>query len=232
MVFKFKHKGPPNVLFNASNFIKYKILALDYCQDLIIKLVTKPKQQTHQPLISIPMKKSIIFLLLFISSTAVSQAQDVVFPAIQGYGGVQPVPFEVEKPDPSKPYKFVIELGNRLEDKTQVADMLDYAARMYNLLRYGGIPKENIELAIVIYASSTPIVMANPTYLKLFGQENPNGALLDEFLKNGIQIIICGQSMVKQDLLPEDIYPGVRMALSRFTATTDYIEKGYQLITL
>lgn len=188
--------------------------------------------QTHQPLIFNLVKKSVILLLLIISSTAVSQAQDKVFPAIQGYGGVVPVPFEVEKPDPSKQYKFVIELGNRLKDKTKVAKMLDYAARMYNLLRYADIPKENIELAIVIYAASTPIVMANPTYLERFGQENPNGPLLDELLRNGIQLIVCGQSMMKQDLLPENIYPGVRMAVSRFTATTDLIEKGYQLITL
>jgi len=178
------------------------------------------------------MNKSIILLLLIIFSTAVSHAQDMVFPAIQGYGGVIPVPFETEKPDPSKQYKFVIELGNRLEDKTKVADMLDYAARMYNLHRYAGVPKENIELAIVIYSGSTPMVMANPTYRKRFDQVNPNGALLDELLRNGIQVIVCGQSMMKQNLLPEDIYPGVRMAVSRFTATTDLIGKGYQVIIL
>ena len=168
-----------------------------------------------------------------------SQAQDMVFPAIRGYGGVIPVPFETEKPDTSKHYKFVIELGDKLEDKTEVAEMLDYAARMYNLHRYAGVPKENMELAIVIYSSSTPIVMANPTYRKRFDKENPNSAmvnpnipLLDELLKNGIQVFVCGQSMMKQKLLPENIYPGVRRAMSRFTATTDLIEKGYQVIIL
>jgi len=178
------------------------------------------------------MKKSVIILLLLIFSTAVTQAQNMVFPAIQEYGGVIPVPFEVEKPDPSKQYKFVIELGDRLEDKSKVADLLDYAARMYNLHCYAGVPKENIELAIVIYAGSTPMVMANPTYRKRFDQVNPNGALLDELLRNGIQVIVCGQSMMKQDLLPEDIYPGVKMAVSRFTATTDLIGKGYQSFIL
>ena len=179
-----------------------------------------------------PMKKPVIVFLLVILSTAVSQAQNMIFPAIQGYGGVIPVPFEAEKPDPSKHYKFVIELGDRLEDKTKVANMLDYAARMYNLHRYAGVPKENIELAIVVYAGSTPMVLANPTYGKRFDQENPNVALLDELLRNGLQIFVCGQSMMKQDLLPEDIYPGVRRAVSRFTATTDLIGKGYQVIIL
>jgi intracellular sulfur oxidation DsrE/DsrF family protein len=185
------------------------------------------------------MKNSILFLFLLLLSTTLSQAQDMVFPAIQGYGGVIPVPFDAEKPDPSRQYKFVIELGEKISDKTQVADKLDYVARMYNLLRYAGIPSENIELAIVIYGGSTPMAMANPTYHQRFEKENPdstmmnpNGALIDEFLRNGIQVIICGQSMMKQELIPDDIYPGVRMALSRITATTDLMEKGYKIFIL
>lgn len=178
------------------------------------------------------MKKSIILLFLIIFSTAISKAQEIVFPAIQGYGGVIPVPFEVEKPDPSRQYKFVIELGKRLEDKTKVASMLDYAARMYNLHRYAGVPKENIELAIVIYSGSTPMVLTDQAYSTKFDQVNPNGTLLDELLRNGIQVIVCGQSMMKQNLLPKDIYPGVRMAVSRFTATTELIGNGYQVIIL
>jgi intracellular sulfur oxidation DsrE/DsrF family protein len=178
------------------------------------------------------MKRSAFLLFLMVFSTAFSQGQDIIFPAIQGYGGVNPVPFETENPDPSAQYKFVIELGRRLEDKTQVADMLDYAARMYNLHIYAGVPKENIQLAIVIYSGSTPMVLADATHTQRFDQANPNGELIDELLRNGIQVIVCGQSMMKQNLLPTDIYPGVRMAVSRFTATTDLIGKGYKLFVL
>ncbi len=179
-----------------------------------------------------PMKKTVALLFLLIFVAFVSRAQEIVFPAIQGYGGVNTVPFEVEKPDPDKKYRFVIELGDRIVDKALVADMLDYAARMYNLHRYAGIPKENIELAIVVYSGSTPMVLSNQTYRKRFDQENPNTALLDELHRNGIQVIVCGQSMMKQKLLPEDIYPGIRRAVSRFTATTDLLGKGYQLFVL
>ena len=178
------------------------------------------------------MKASIFSLILFTFSSAFSFGQDMVFPAIQGYGGVIPVPFEVEKPDPTKHYKFIVELGKRLEDKSQVADMLYYAARMYNLHRYAGIPKENIEFVVVIFSGSMPMVLSNQTHSKRFEQVNPNAALLEELQRNGIQVIVCGQSMMKQNLLPADIYPGVRMAVSRFTATTDLIQKGYQVIVL
>jgi hypothetical protein len=37
---------------------------------------------------------------------------------------------------------------------------------------------------------------------------------------------------MKQKLRPEDIYPGVHVALSRITATTDLMEKGYKLFSL
>ncbi|MCA6074894.1 DsrE family protein [Fulvivirga sedimenti] len=178
------------------------------------------------------MKKHFILLLLIIFSVALSQAQEIVFPAVQGYGGVNPVPFEAEKPDPAAQYKFVIELGHRYSDKTQVADMLDYAARMYNLHIYAGVPRENIQLAIVVYSSSTAIAMADATYSQRFDQTNPNAALLEELIRNGIQVIVCGQSMMKQNLLPGDIYPGIKMAVSRFTATTDLMGKGYKLFVL
>ena len=178
------------------------------------------------------MKKYLLSLICSVAFIALAEAQGVVYPAIQGYGAVNEVPFEVEKPDPSKRYKLVVELGDPLKDKSQVADMLDYAARMYNLYIYAGIPKENIDLAVVVFSGSTPMVLSNQTHKKRFDQLNPNAGLLDELQRNGIQVIVCGQSMMKQNLLPEDIYPGVRMAVSRFTATTDLIQKGYKVIVL
>lgn len=178
------------------------------------------------------MKKLVLTLIFFCLSLGLIKAQGLVYPAIQGYGGVNEVPFETIKPDPNKKYQFVIEFSNRIEDKKKVSDDLDYAARMYNLHIYAGVPKENIELAFVVYSGSTPMVLSNEEYKKRTGMENPNSELLDEFLKHGVRVIVCGQSMMKQGLTPEMIYPGVEMAVSRFTATTDLMNKGYLLFTL
>ncbi|MDF2156750.1 DsrE family protein [Algoriphagus sp. CAU 1675] len=178
------------------------------------------------------MKNKILSLILFLSAFTQGFSQSFVFPAIQEYGGVIEVPFEVEKPDPTKKYKLVVELGNKLKSKEEVGEDLDYAARMYNLHVYAGVPAENIELALVIFSGSTPLVLSNKEYQKRFGLPNPNAALLEEFQRNGVQVIVCGQSMMKQNLVPEMIYPGVRLAASRFTATTDLTQKGYQVIVL
>jgi intracellular sulfur oxidation DsrE/DsrF family protein len=187
------------------------------------------KQRTHHQL---TVSKLLITLILIFSSLGLINAQEIVYPAIQGYGGVNTVPFETLKPDPTHKYKFVVEISNRIEDKKEVSDYLDYAAKMYNVHIYAGIPAENIELVFVVYSGSTPIVLSNEEYLKRFEVDNPNTELLDELKKNGIRVIVCGQSMMKQNLVPEMIYPSVEMAVSRFTATTDLMQKGYLLFAL
>ena len=113
-----------------------------------------------------------------------------------------------------------------------MSDDLDYAARMYNLHIYAGVPKENLAFVFVVFSGSTPIALSNEEYKKRFGVTNPNAEILEEFKKNGIRIIVCGQSMMKQNLEPSMIYPGVEMAVSRFTATTDLMKKGYLLFAL
>ncbi len=161
-----------------------------------------------------------------------SQAQGFVYPAIQGYGGVNEVPFETIKPDPTQQYKFVVELDHRIEDKKELSEYLDYGAKMYNAHIYGGVPKENIDLVFVVFAGSTPIALSNEEYKKRFEVDNPNAGLLEEIKKEGIRVIVCGQSMMKQKIIPSMIYPGVEMAVSRFTATTDLMNKGYLLFAL
>ena len=156
----------------------------------------------------------------------------MIYPAIQGYGGVIEVPFEAIKPDPDESYKFVIEIKYGIEDKTKASTMLDYAARMYNLHIYSGVPKENIDVAIVVFSGATPISLSNEEYQKRFDVSNPNAELLEEMKRNGIRLIVCGQSMVYQEVKPDMIYPGIEMAVSRFTATSDLMKKGYQLFVL
>ncbi|WP_296704100.1 DsrE family protein, partial [Algoriphagus sp.] len=148
------------------------------------------------------MKKHLFTLILFYSTLSFIKAQEIVYPAIQGYGGINVIPFETLKPDPTQNYKFVIEISNSISDKKEVSEDLDYAARMYNAHIYAGVPKENIEFVFVVFSGSTPIVLSNDEYKKRFNVDNPNAELLEEFKKNGIRFIVCGQSMMKQKLVP------------------------------
>ena len=170
--------------------------------------------------------------MLAITFTGVVNAQNMVYPGIEGYGGVIEIPFETEKPDLTKVYKLVVELGKGNPDLKSLDNSLDYIARMYNLHLYAGIPKENLEVAIVLYAGAGPIALSNQVYSKRHGSDNPNADLLDKMLANGIKVVVCGQTMMKQEMVPADLHPGLIPAVSRFTALTDLMQKGYQLVVL
>ena len=46
-------------------------------------------------------------------------------------------------------------------------------------------------------------------------------------LSAGVKVIVCGQSIIKQNLLPEHIHKVISLAVSRINATSDLLNKGY-----
>lgn len=176
------------------------------------------------------MKKTYLIsalLLYFISFNL--QAQNKLYPVIKGYGAIEPVPFETVKPDPNQEYKLINELYFQQQDKAEFYDRLDYAARIVNAHAAAGVPKENFKMAIVIFSSATFISLSNEEYNKRFNVDNPNIEVIDKLIESGVEVIVCGQSMVKQNIKPEQVHEGITLSFSRITATSELISKGYSV---
>jgi len=173
------------------------------------------------------MKKSLFISIIFFAVGQIAFAQGKVFPIIQGYGAIEVVPFDVEKTDPSISYKIFTELYSQSSKKDEVFDPLDYAARMVNALAYAGIPSEKVEMAMVIYSGATFTILSNEEYQKRFGMDNPNLELIQKLKEAGVKIYVCGQSMMKQNLTPDKIQPGLTISSSRIAATAELLHKGY-----
>jgi hypothetical protein len=90
-----------------------------------------------------------------------SYSQNIVNPVIQGYGGVHEIPFEVEKPESSTDYKLGTELFEGAKEKGELYGSLDYVARLVNANVLAGIPKEKLDLAVIIYSGATFTVLNN-----------------------------------------------------------------------
>jgi len=173
--------------------------------------------------------KRTIGLLMFILVVNILhiQAQTMIYPSIKDYGGVFDVPFASVKPDSSITYKIVIEMGDKIENKAEVYETLDAAARMHNLLVQGGVPRKKIQMAVVVYAGSTASVLSKEEYHKRFGVDNPNEKLIREMKDAGIDLLVCGQSMMKQKIDPKMVDSNVKIATSRMTAVATYQMMGY-----
>lgn len=131
-------------------------------------------------------------------------------------------------PDKTQEYKIVINLMPANDDKVNKG--LINVARALNLHAVGGVPKEQLHVAVAIHYTATPIVLNNIGYQKKYGVNNPNIMLIKQLKDAGVEIYICGQSLVARKYAFEDVNPDITIALSMLTVVTEKMMKGYSLL--
>lgn len=162
--------------------------------------------------------------------TIASYAQIRVFPAVQRYGGIFEIPYAVEKPDPRMKYNIVVEVERESEKPDSLSWALNNVARLVNLHVMGGVPKENLDVVIVLHGGATYITMNNEQYQKKYKKDNPNLELFQELSKAGVKIFVCGQSLINRKVDRAKMVPEVKIATSMLTTLTTYQLKGYALL--
>ena len=168
-----------------------------------------------------------VILLTAISFT--TYAQTPANPIIKDYGTINSID-DVTMPDKTLEYKIVIDLKSSNENYDKVNKGLINVARALNLHSVGGIAKDQLHLAVAIHYTATPIVLNNIGYQKKYGVDNPNLELISQLKAAGVEIYICGQSLVARKYAFEDINPDVSIALSMLTVVTEKMAKGYSLL--
>jgi peroxiredoxin family protein len=157
---------------------------------------------------------------------------------VMGFGGVVPVEGIDEAPDPNMKYKLLMELTTftiKQGDTAAIKEMnlgLVEAGRILNLHVAAGIPKENIELVLVVHAGALNAFLTNEKYRKKFDIDNPNMPLLKELESFKTKIINCGQAMHFFGFEREDFIPGIKVALTAQTVLSAYQSKNYVLYDL
>ena len=161
------------------------------------------------------------------SSDKKFQTQTEVILPIKDFGKVYNVPFATDRPDPNMQYKIVFEASAEELDSSRIYLPLEYAARMYNLHVYGGVPQKNLEVVLVIGGLGIPVAMKNEAYRKRYGIDNPNLKILEQLKAAGVRINGCSQAMMKNSISPDQMNPDITMIFSRFTTVSTYQMKGY-----
>ncbi|HNR06142.1 MAG TPA: DsrE family protein [Saprospiraceae bacterium] len=176
--------------------------------------------------------KNLFVLICFNLVLSGLSAQVMLHPAIKNFGAMYDVPFGKDKPDPSIDYKIIVDLGEKMEAPGQLYAPLEHISRMYNLHIYGGIPKNQLHVAVAIWGPSIAVVMDNETYKKKYGVDNLNLQILREMKEAGIHIYGCGQSVAKFGLDPVHVNPDVEISISRFTTVSTHQMHGYAVFHL
>lgn len=171
------------------------------------------------------MKYSVtIFIALVCTVNAF--AQKGANPIIKNYGTI----YEIEgavNPDSEIEYKIVVDLKTLQRDKESINPGLNNVARMLNLHGLGGVKAENLNVAVAIHGGATDVILNNEAYQKKYELDNPNLQLIDELKEAGVELYVCGQSLIARNYEHEEVNQQIKIGLSMLTVVTTYMHKGY-----
>ncbi|QNM83908.1 DsrE family protein [Sphingomonas sabuli] len=162
------------------------------------------------------------------ASPAVAAPQDFhAGPAIPAFGKVARVDSDMALPaDATWKHSFDVAAG----DKGKFNRGLESAARLANMMAEAGVAGDRMRIAIVVHGPAVLDVANARRYAAAYpGAANPNAALVAALVAAGMDVWVCGQSAVGQDVAKADLLPGVKMAVSAMTAHAELQRQGYSI---
>lgn len=171
------------------------------------------------------MKYSVtIFIVLVCTVNAF--AQKGANPIIKNYGTIYEIEGAID-PDSEIEYKIVVDLKTLQRDKESINPGLNNVARMLNLHGLGGVKAENLNVAVAIHGGATDVILNNEAYQKKYELDNPNLKLINELKEAGVELYVCGQSLLARNYEHDEVNSQVKIGLSMLTVVTTYMHKGY-----
>lgn len=171
--------------------------------------------------------KNILTITVMLFLCISLQAQLRVFPIVKNYGGIFEIPNAVEKPDPSMNYNIVVEVFSGSEKADELNAALNNVARLINLHAVGGVPKEKIKIVVAIHGEAAYTLMQNDQYKAKYKTDNPNIALYKALDEVGVQLFVCGQSLIARQIDSHKLLPEIKIATSMLTVVSTCQLKGY-----
>jgi len=146
------------------------------------------------------------------------------FPQIEGYGSVVALPEAGERP----------RIGGRVVfDTTAAAPAgkpnrgLESAARLVNLYAKEGLSVSRPQIAVILHSSATAAALSDAAHERTGGGSNPNRELVEKLIDNGVEVWVCGQSVVRTGHALADILPGVKVAHSAMIFNINRQQDGW-----
>jgi len=159
-----------------------------------------------------------------------AMAGGLAYPAIAGFGGMHPLPHAAEQPDPNKAYKVIFDVTKGPKEPAGINPGVMHVAKSVNLLASAGVPLSNMRFVAVLHGKATVASLDNKHYKAKFGVDNPNIALFKALRKAGVNVYVCGQSMIKEGYQTSWASRYIKPALSAMSTLIIYGNQGYAYV--
>jgi intracellular sulfur oxidation DsrE/DsrF family protein len=146
------------------------------------------------------------------------------FPQIEGYGSVVALPEAGERP----------RIGGRVVFDTTAAPAagkanrgLESAARLVNLYAKEGLAAAKPQIAVILHFNATSAALVDAAHERTGGGSNPNRELVEKLLQHGVEVWVCGQSVIRGGHALSDILPGIKIAHSAMVFNINRQQDGW-----
>jgi len=158
----------------------------------------------------------------------VTAGSKFVFPIVEGYGGVVPLPDAAEQP--AKGSKIVFDVTAGPKEAGRPVPGLERAARLLNLAGACGLKARDLEIAVILHGDATIAALDDASFQAKSKRPHHSGLLIDRLLASGVKVMVCGQSLHRNGFDPKSVRPGITVAASAVSAVVNLQSRGYAYI--
>lgn len=151
-------------------------------------------------------------------------------PVIKDYGRVVQLPEAAQQPRSGA--KIVVDVTKKGEPGA-LNPGIEKIARFVNIYQGAGKEPADVQIAIVLHGDATLTVLNADAWGERFESEsNPNLDCLHQLHEAGVQIYVCGQSLISKDASPAEVVVFADVAVSGLTALVNLQTDGYAYVPL
>lgn len=151
-------------------------------------------------------------------------------PLIKKYGEVVKLTSAVQQPRNNS--KICVSLTGGSEPG-ELNPAIEKVARFVNIYAGAGKKPAKVNIAVVIHGDTTLAILNSDAYSERFGIDgNPNLDCLHELHEAGVELFVCGQSLVNKGGKQEEVVVFVDVAVSAATAVVNLQADGYAYLPI
>jgi len=181
------------------------------------------------------MKSTLAFALcgitLLVALQVSAQMGKPMAPVIPEADGYVSIPNAAVPPDKKRTYRAIYDATRAAKDPTQLLPALNMAGSELNAFAAASVPPRNAKFVVVFHGPAINGILDDAHYKAKFGVPNPNLKVLAELKKAGVEIFVCGQNLVAENMDPRIISPDVTVASDALIVLMAYQNDGYALMS-
>lgn len=172
-----------------------------------------------------------IFLLIMCCCTGFLSISQPAIPAIPGTDGFTIIPGVKMPPEQKRIYRAIFDATRAAADSALLLPAINMAGSELNALAVSGIPLSHAKFVVVFHGAAMDGILDNEHYKAKYGVLNPNLKVLAALKKAGVQLFVCGQNMLAENIDPRSISPDVAIASDALIVLMSFQNDGYALMS-